>query len=170
MAETAQQYTQRILGNVHDEPLNILTGTSLNHLLGDVPSAGLDWRPAEDRWSIAEILAHLADAEVVFAFRIRKIISEPGSSVPSYDQNQWASRMNYRQRHAQHSLSTFQALRALDLDLLRGLSEEQWESAGIHQERGRESVRQMVRLYAGHDVNHLRQIESLRQSWMGKTA
>jgi hypothetical protein len=163
MAETVQQYIERILSNVDGEPLTIQAATkqTLDHLIDNVAVDKLKRRLSPERWSIAEIVAHLVDAEIVAAFRIRKIVSEPGCSIPAYDQNSWASNLNYEGREPVQSIKDFGVLRDMNLGVLSTLTDEEWDRYGVHEERGKETLRQLVRLYAGHDINHLRQIESI---------
>jgi tRNA-binding protein len=89
------------------------------------------------------------------------ILAAPGSAIQAYDQNDWAREMAYATRDAGVSLSLFTALRTALLHLLRGLDEEKLDRFGVHAERGRESVRRLLSLHAGHDLNHLAQIERL---------
>lgn len=161
--EKFKQYTQRLIGNVTGDPLEVQasTATKLTEVTKGMSRDNMEERPAPDKWSIAEILAHLADAEVAAAYRLRKIVGEPGTPIQAFDQDCWATNMNYSQRDPEQSLKHFRALREVNLSLLRSLTPEQWECYGIHAERGKESVRHMVRLYAGHDLNHLKQIEAI---------
>jgi uncharacterized damage-inducible protein DinB len=163
MTETVEQYMNRILGNVDGDPLAIQSATkqALDRLVKDVPAETLKLRPSPEKWSVAEILAHLTDGEIVFAFRIRKILSESGSTISAYDQNLWEANLNYKERDPLQSVRQFGLLREMNLAVLNKLTDEQWERYGMHEERGRESLRQMVRLYAGHDVNHMKQIEAI---------
>jgi uncharacterized damage-inducible protein DinB len=163
MAETVEQYMNRILSNVDGDPLAIQAATkqALDRLVKEVPAETLKRRPSPEKWSVAEILAHLTDGEIVFAFRIRKILSESGSNISAFDQNKWEENLNYKERDPLQSVRQFGLLREMNLAVLNKLTEEQWERYGMHEERGRESLRQMVRLYAGHDVNHMKQIEAI---------
>ncbi len=163
MAETVQQYMERILGNVDRDPLAIQAATkqTLDHLIENVSTEKLKRRLSPERWSIAEIVAHLLDGEIVAAFRIRKILSEPGSAISAYDQDKWAENLKYESVDPIQGVKQFGVLREMNLAILRKLNDEQWERFGMHEERGRETLREMVRLYAGHDVNHLKQIESM---------
>jgi uncharacterized damage-inducible protein DinB len=163
MAETVEQYMNRILSNVDGDPLAIQAATkqTLDRLVKDVPAETLKRRPSPEKWSVAEILAHLSDAEIVFSYRIRKILSESGSTISAYDQSLWEANMNYKEKDPLQSVRQFGLLREMNLAVLSNLTDEQWERYGMHEERGRESLRQMVRLYAGHDINHLKQIEAI---------
>jgi hypothetical protein len=118
-------------------------------------------RPAPQKWSVGEILAHLADAEVVTGWRIRQILGAPGTSIQAFDQDAWAASGHYGERDPGRSLTQFRALRDVNLEVLTYLTPEQWQHYGMHAERGRETIEHIVRMLAGHDVNHTRQIESI---------
>jgi len=167
MNETPQQYTQRILGYVEgQEPLAVqrATAKTIAHLIDGVPDGVLRARPAPGRWSVGEILAHLADAEIVGAYRIRFVLGSPGGAVAGYDQDAWAAAGRYAGRDPHKSLELFRAVREANLTLLESLAPEQWQHYGVHSERGRESIERLVRMSAGHDVNHLQQIEAILHS------
>ncbi|MGD1210045.1 MAG: DinB family protein [Candidatus Acidiferrales bacterium] len=164
MAETPQQYTQRMLGNVgNQQPLKVQAATprKLERLLKGVPGSKLRKRPAQGKWSIAEIVAHIADAELVGGYRIRAILGAPGTPIQGFDQDVWVTALHYDKRDPRKSFEQFCALRAANLALLKTLTPEQWEHYGMHSERGKESVAHIVRMFAGHDINHLAQIERI---------
>jgi uncharacterized damage-inducible protein DinB len=164
MQETPQQYIQRMLGLVEGkDPLQVqrTTAGNLEKLIQGLDKRMLTQRPDQHRWSIAEILAHLADAEVVGAWRLRLVLGQNGATIQSFDQNVWAETFNYLRRDAHQSLETFRALRASNLLLLEAIPEKLWENYGTHQERGKETVAHIVSMYAGHDLNHLRQVEAI---------
>jgi uncharacterized damage-inducible protein DinB len=164
MAETAQQYTQRIMANAEgQDPLKIQSSTNkkLARLVEGVSAAKLRKRPAPDKWSVSEILAHLADAEIVIGWRMRSILGAPGVPVQPFDQNSWVSSGHYEKRDPQKSLELHRVVREANLTLLKSLSPEQWKHYGQHAERGQESIEHIFRMMAGHDINHLRQIEGM---------
>jgi hypothetical protein len=164
MKETTEQYVDRILSFSNGrDPIAVLTNTParLRALVDSTPAERWTTRPASDRWSAAIILAHLADAEIVGAWRIRSIIASDGVPIQAYDQDAWAASFKYDEVDVRQSLATFSAVRSSNLSLLRRVDEARLEHHGIHSERGRETVRQLIRLYAGHDLNHLGQIERL---------
>jgi hypothetical protein len=164
MNETPRQYTERILDYVNGkDPLAVLgaTAEALATLIAGVSTAELRRRPAPDKWSVNEILAHLADAEIVVGFRIRLILGSPGVPIVAYDQDKWAVSGHYDSRDPLRSLEQFRVLRETNLALLRSLAPEQWDDYGVHSERGRESIEHTVRMFAGHDVNHLEQIRTI---------
>ena len=164
MPETPEQYTERILGHVQGkDPLRVQRETprKLAALLRVLGRRQLTWKTAPGKWSITEILAHLADTEIVYAWRLRHILGNNGAPVQAYDQNVWAETFDYVHRDASESLAFFRVLRVRNLALLKGLPKKLWENYGVHQERGRESVALIVQLYAGHDLNHLEQVKRI---------
>ena len=164
MSETPQQYTQRILGYVEGkQPLAVQAATAkkLDRLIKGVSTAKLRKRPAPEKWSVSEIVAHLADGEIVGAFRMRLILGSPGAHIVAYDQDQWVTSGHYDKRDPRESVEQFRVLREANLALLKSLKPEQWKDYGVHSERGQESIEQIVRMFAGHDINHLQQIEKI---------
>ena len=164
MSETAQQYTQRILANAQgQDPIKVQSATNkkMARLIKDVPTAKLRKRPAPDKWSAAEILAHLADVEIAVGWRMRSILGAPGTPVQAYDQNAWVIAGHYEKRDPRKSIELHRVVREANLALLKSLSPDQWKHYGYHAERGQESIEHMVRLVAGHDINHLGQIECI---------
>jgi uncharacterized damage-inducible protein DinB len=167
MQETPQQYIQRMLGLVEGkDPLQVqkTTAESLARLIQGLDKQRLTRRPAPGTWSMAEILAHLADAEVVAAWRLRLVLGQNGATIQSFDQNVWAETFNYEHRDSRVSLETFRMLRMSNLLLLESIPEKLWENYGTHQERGKETVAHIVSMYAGHDLNHLRQVEAIAKA------
>jgi hypothetical protein len=164
VSETFQEYAARILSlSAGQDPYAVLARTPgrIGALLAGRSAQDLRWTPSPSRWAIAQIVAHLADAEVVGGYRFRMILAAPGTPIQAFDQNDWAREMSYATRDAAASLALFAALRTSLLDLVRGLDDEKLDRFGVHAERGKESVRHLISLYAGHDLNHLGQIERL---------
>jgi hypothetical protein len=164
MKETSQEYTQRIVKHTEGkQPLAVQSATAkkLERLIKGVPTGKLRKRPAPDKWSVSEILAHLADAEIVGGFRMRLILGAPGTAVAAFDQDAWVISLHYSKRDPRKSVDQFRALREANLALLKSLTPEQWKVYGMHSERGQESIEHIVRMFAGHDLNHLRQIEAI---------
>jgi hypothetical protein len=164
MQETPQQYTQRVVGYVEGKkPLEVQSATAkrLGRLIKGVPASKLRKRPAPDKWSVAEILAHLADAEIVGGFRMRLILGAPGTPIAAFDQDSWVTSGHYGKRDPRKSVEQFRVVREANIALLKSLTPEQWKHYGMHSERGQESIEHIVRMFAGHDVNHLRQIEGI---------
>ena len=164
MKETPQQYTARMLTNLADQgPLKVQAATpkKIERLLKGASPAKLRKRPAPGKWSVAEILAHLADVEIVVGWRVRSILGAPGTPIQAFDQDTWVESGHYAKRNPRGSLTQLRALREANLALYKSLTREQWKHYGMHSERGQESVEHIARMMAGHDVNHLQQIESI---------
>jgi DinB superfamily len=164
MKETPQQYTQRILDHVEGkDPLKVQasTPTKLAALVKNVPPSKLRKRPAPDKWSVTEILAHLGDAEIVTAWRIRSILGAPGTPIQAYDQDAWVAAGRYGERNPRQCLELFRAVREANLLVLKSLKPEQWTHHGMHSERGQETIERILHMMAGHDLNHLHQIERI---------
>jgi uncharacterized damage-inducible protein DinB len=121
----------------------------------------LTYKPAPETWSVAQILAHLADSEIVAAWRLRAILADDRVPLQAFDQNAWASTFRYDQADPGESLDVLEVLRKANLRLLKTVDPALHANTGMHQERGPESVAHLIRLYAGHDLNHLGQIERL---------
>lgn len=164
MRETAQEYTQRMLRHIEGkQPLAVQAATAdkLEQLIEDIPIGRLRMRPAPGKWSVNDIIAHLADGEIVGAFRLRLILGAPGTPIVAYDQDAWVTSGHYDRRDPWKSVEQFRVLRDGNLALLRSLEPEQWTHYGLHSERGQESIEHIVRMFAAHDINHLQQIAEI---------
>jgi hypothetical protein len=164
MQETAQEYTKRLLNHSEGkEPLRLQQAApkKLASLIKGKNAKQLMRRPAPDKWSVAEIAAHLADAELAISWRLRQILANNAISIQAYDQDAWAKTFNYAKRDPRESLANYRMLREANLALLKSVPRKLWDNYGIHQERGNESVSHVVRMVAGHDLNHLQQIEKI---------
>ena len=164
MKETPQQYTQRILGfSGGKNPLTVQAATpgKLARLVRGLTPAQLRKAPPPAKWSISEIVAHLAEAEIVIGWRLRSKISSSGTPIQAYDQDAWAANQGYSRMDPVRSLETFRVLRAFNLALLKSLKPEMLERYGMHSERGKETVAHTIRMVAGHDLNHLGQVERI---------
>lgn len=137
------------------------TARILTDLIATATDAQLTNRPAPGKWSIGEILAHLAEDEISSAWRYRQMVEHNGIELAGFDQDLWAKMGNYPARAPQESLALFRLLRSANLDFLRSLNAEQWECFGIHAERGRITVRELATHMAGHDANHVEQIRRI---------
>ena len=165
-SETVDQYKERILGyQAGADPLVLQAKAPdvLARLIERLDARQLDHRPAPGKWSIREIVAHLADDELVGAYRIRLILSAPGTDIQAFDQDVWARTGRYGTRDINDSLELYRTLRLANLQLLHSLTTQEWDMSGVHAERGVESVRDIAMYFAGHDINHFRQIESIRR-------
>lgn len=173
MQETAPQYIQRILGHVEGkDPLQVQRETpkKLQKLIKPLTKKQLTQRPEPGKWSITEIVSHLADAELVGGWRMRLILGNSGVSIQPFDQDVWAETLGYSRRDAKASLETFRVLREANLAMLKSLPKNLWDNYGMHQERGKETISHIVRMFAGHDLNHLAQVERITKENRSKRA
>jgi hypothetical protein len=106
----------------------------------------------------------LADAELVFRYRMRLALAQPGAEILGIDQERWAIALEYNEADPVETLAFLRALRNANLKMLRALSDEQMERYGIHNERGPESVRKMMQMTAGHDLLHRHQIKRIKRA------
>jgi hypothetical protein len=146
-----------------NDPLQMQADTPriIADIVQGVPEAKLSRRPVPDKWSIKEIIAHLAEDELVTSWRYRQMIEKSGCPLSSFDQDQWARLGDYGSWQAADALDMFRLLREANLRMLRNLTADEWDHFGVHAERGRISVRDLARHMAGHDMNHVEQIRSI---------
>ena len=164
MKETPQEYSQRIMKLIDGkDPLKTQSASAkrIDRLVKSAASAKLRKRPAPEKWSVSEIVAHMADTEIVIGWRIRSILGAPGTPIQAYDQDAWAAAGLYSKRDVTKSLEQFRAVRDANLALYKSLSTEQWKHFGQHAERGEESIERIAQMIAGHDINHISQIERI---------
>jgi hypothetical protein len=123
------------------------------------PAVHSDKSPAPGKWSAREILCHLADCEVVFAYRLRQAASQPRHVIQPFDQDEWAKA--YSGYTAQAALDVFTAVRNWNIAFLKSLSRDTFSKALNHPERGDMTFQTVVETMAGHDLNHIKQLEAL---------
>jgi hypothetical protein len=125
----------------------------------------LDFVPAPEKWSIRQILAHLADSEIVCSDRFRRVIAESNPTLVGYDQDAWTAHLNYQRRKTAGSLDLFRRLRAENYELLKDLPEAVFERTGTHTERGTITLRQLVEYDTEHHEKHAQQLQELRRQY-----
>jgi hypothetical protein len=145
------------------DPIDVQRQTvgQLEQLLRGVPSKQLAERPTPEKWSVVELLAHFADAEIVSTWRYRQMIEHDGCSLPGYGQELWARLGGYAARDPQESLQLFRVMREANLRMFDMLTADEWKRHGVHLERGEMTVRDLAVQIAGHDLNHLAQIKAI---------
>lgn len=163
MSETAQEYIKRIHRTLGDrEPLQSMDAmvSELESLRPPGNDPRFNTAPA-GKWSAAQIMVHLAEGELVYSWRLRTMIADSGTNIPGFDQDTWVENSTYLQKLPQLAFDLFIILRKANLALLKALPAEKWKLFGIHSERGRESVADLTKMAAGHDLNHLKQLKEL---------
>ena len=158
------QYKVRILGLMKGkDPVAVQRETSsqLAGLISGVSAVKLSTRPTPDKWSVGEIMAHLAEAEITSTWRYRQMLEHDGCSLPGFGQELWARLGGYASREPEDSLQLFRLLRETNLSMFDRLTAEEWQRHGVHTERGEMTVRDLAVQIAGHDINHIEQIRAI---------
>ena len=125
----------------------------------------VDYAPAPGKWTIRQIMAHLADAELVGAHRFRLVIAEENPTLTWFDQDAWTKNLDYARRKPTQSLDTFRRLRAENYELLKGLPESAFGRVGSHTQNGPMSLRQLLQGYSDHAESHARQLQAIRAEY-----
>ena len=143
------------------DPFAVIAETprELENAVGKMSAQGVTAAPAPGKWSAREIASHLADCEVVFAFRLRQTLAAPGHTIQPFDQDKWAT--VYGAYDAPQAVALFAAIRHWNLAFLQSLRPEAFSTPVTHPERGTMTLRTIVETMAGHDLNHLGQIRAL---------
>jgi hypothetical protein len=143
------------------DPLKVVATTArhLEQLSVALGPVRIEESPAPGKWSPLEILCHLADCEIVFSYRLRQALAENHHVIQPFDQELWAR--NYAGYDAQAAMMTFSCVRQWNLMLLRSVPAEAMSKRLLHPERGEMTFRELLETIAGHDLNHLAQLEAI---------
>ena len=153
---------RRLIESYRNAPLE------LQQVVEAAPSEALDRRPDDGNWSPREILSHLADAELVTAYRVRRMLAEDRPPIAAYDENEYAARLHYRARSPRGSLALIRAVRESTADLLEALTDADWGSEGVHEETGAYTVETWLARQEHGD--HVREhVEQLRRALAGQS-
>ncbi len=166
-AEQAEAYIRALLDLVGDrDPLEVLEATpgALDGAVRGLSDEALSRPESEGKWSVRHVLRHLADSEIVWGYRLRLVLAQERPRLSGYDQDAWAARLGYADADVGEAIEEFRVLRRSQLRLLELASPDDLRRVGLHDERGEETVSHMTRLYAGHDLLHLRQIDRIKAS------
>ena len=164
MSETFEQYIARVLTySEGKDPVQMLQQTprKIAQQVQRATVRQIKKSPAPGKWSVQEIIAHLADTELALGFRLRKIAEEDGVMLQGFDQDAWAKNGNYKKVDVKKSLASYLGLRAMTVHFLKAQPKAVWQRHGKHTAFGKLEFTKIVRMLAGHDVNHLKQIESI---------
>jgi uncharacterized damage-inducible protein DinB len=164
-AHNAAAYVEAILELLGDrEPMTVVRATpaALRRAIEGLSIEQLRRPEQPGKWSIAHVLQHLADSDLVWGWRVRLILAQDRPQLTGYDQDLWADRLHYDKSDPAMSLETFDVLRRANLRLLDRATPEDLKRVGVHVERGEETIGHLLRLYAGHDLLHLNQIARIR--------
>ena len=164
MAETAEQYKARFANYTEGkDPVAMQRETprALAHLIAGVPTSKMKQPPSPGKWSVTEILMHIAEDELTSTWRYRQMLEYDGPQLPGFNQELWAQWSAYASWEPADALTMFRLLREANLKLFARLTPEQWERHGIHAERGKITLRDLCRHMAPHDINHIEQIRQI---------
>ena len=165
--EERAKYSKAILELVGGrEPLSILreTPAAAGRIVGGLSPAQLRRPEAPGKWSIAQVLQHLADSDLVWGWRMRLILAQDRPTLTGYDQDLWADRLHYADADPAEALETLRVLRRGNLKLIDRATPDDLQRVGVHAERGEESAGYLIGLYAGHDLMHLNQLARIREA------
>lgn len=143
------------------EPREVVETTvlELHRLVGRIGPGRLTTPRAPGKWSARDILCHLADCEIAFAYRLRQALAEDHHRIQPFDQDKWA--IGYDMRSADQALATLEALRNWNIALLKSVSTAQLAKPVTHPERGQMTFATLVETIAGHDLHHIKQLEEI---------
>jgi uncharacterized damage-inducible protein DinB len=160
----ATEYVAAVLNLLGDrDGLDVLerTAQALGRTLHALSDAEISRPEAAGKWSVRDVVQHLADSEIVWGFRLRMTLAQDRPPLVGYDQDLWALRLHYEKADPKQALEQFGVMRRSNLVLLKGASRDDLQRVAVHAERGEQTVEQMVRLCAGHDLLHLNQVERI---------
>jgi uncharacterized damage-inducible protein DinB len=164
MGETAEQYKSRLAAYAEGKDaieMQRQAPRTLAQLIEGVAKATLSLRPAPGRWSVTEILAHMAEDELSSTWRYRQILEHDDPELLGFDQEMWARLGDYASWKPQEALEMFRLLREANLRMFAKLTPEQWQRNGLHAQRGKLTVQELCRHMATHDINHIDQIRRI---------
>ena len=163
--EQAKDYVASILKALGSrDPMEVLASTpeALRRAVSGLTREQDGTPERAGKWSVRQVVQHLADSELVGAFRFRMILAHDAPELPGYDQDLWAARLRYEDSDIATALDDFGTLRRANVRLLRRATPADLARVMRHAERGDESLGQTYPLYAGHDLVHLAQIRRIR--------
>jgi hypothetical protein len=143
------------------DPVAVMRQTSgaIRELLKRMPAAQVAMCPPGKQWNAREIVCHLADCEIVFSFRLKQTLAMDSPVLQPFDQEKWALR--YENCDLESALRLFEACRGWNVLLIEGATDEERLRPVTHPERGTMTFWRIVETMAGHDTNHLLQLERL---------
>ena len=125
----------------------------------------IDFTTSPDKWSIRQIMRHLADTEIVASYRLRMVMAEDNPTLLGFDQNAWTANLDYATRKPAQSLEHFRRLRGDNYELLKSAGPEAFDRKGTHVERGEMTLRQFVQIFSDHAESHARQLQGIREAY-----
>jgi DinB family protein len=127
-----------------------------------------DFTASPGKWSVRQIVAHLADADLVAAHRFRQMLAEENPTLMAFDQDKWTQNLDYGKRKPKQSLETFRRIRAENYELLKDLPEAAFQRTGNHTERGQMTILNLLEGMAEHAESHARQLQGIREAYKAR--
>ena len=140
----------------------------LTKALADIPREIWQYKPGPDRWSIHEIILHIADSEANSYVRCRRFIAESGLSVMAYDEDKWARELHYHDLSPEGAIELFKCLRQLTAQLIQSLPASTWTNTVEHPENGTMTLDDWLEIYTNHVPEHIQQIEATHNAWLAE--
>jgi hypothetical protein len=137
----------------------------LEEALSTFPQEMWQFKPSAERWSIHEMIVHIADSEANSYVRCRRLVAEPGSTVMAYDENQWAIALNYHEQGTREALELFKWLRLKSYTLIKSVPEAVWSNTIQHPENGSMTMDDWLDVYEDHIPAHIRQMQANFEDW-----
>ncbi len=137
----------------------------LKKALRKFPKKMWKFKPAPDRWSIHEIIVHLADSEANSYIRCRRLIAEPGSKVLGYDQEVWTQALSYHKQNTDEALELFKCLRRGSYNIIKSLPDSVWSNIVEHSESGTMTFERWLEIYEKHTRGHIAQMQKNYEAW-----
>ena|SRR5436309_10145748 len=165
MQEDVKDYQKRILSYAENsEPMQVLGSTAekLKSFASKAKPETWKRKVAGGSWTPADVFAHLAEGEIVLGTRIRMIAGTDATPIQAFDQDAWVANADYLRSDPNAALELFSVVRKANVSFLKSLPQDRWNHYGMHSERGKETLQDVVRMYAGHDLNHLKQLDKLQ--------
>lgn len=158
MNASPNPYASHLAGK---DPLEVIAATPgrLATFVRELGPERIEKKPTPDKWNAREIICHLADCEVVFAYRLRQTLAEDRHIIQPFDQDKWAA--TYTAYDAPAALAVFSALRRWNLSLIHAAPADAFSKRVTHPERGDLSFKVLVETMGGHDLNHVKQLEAI---------
>lgn len=141
-------------------------GEELAEALGLFPKAMWTFKPGPDRWSIQEILLHIADSEANGYVRCRRAVAEPGETIMAYDQERWVAGLRYAEQDSEDALALFKLMRKINTRFLKSLPASAWSGTMAHPERGPVTLDDWLVIYTAHTPAHIEQMKATHAAWL----
>ncbi|HWP30303.1 MAG TPA: DinB family protein [Fimbriimonadales bacterium] len=140
------------------------TQKSIARLFEEFRQGAYDIRPDPKRFSMREVIAHLADWEPIFRERMKTALDSPGSAIEAYDEGERAIQGDYASKNPLEQIKAWEEERKKTIDFLKSISKEDWEKTVEHPERGTLTIEDIAHTLVCHDLYHLDQLQEMLEA------